>query len=108
MTTKAELIVVGAGPGGSAAAYHAARGGLDVILLDRQEFPRDKPCGDALMPHASSEVALMGLSYWLSEPSHGKFRGLSLYTRAPSLGRHYPPLSTVLTATSSPATSPMP
>jgi flavin-dependent dehydrogenase len=52
MAAKAELVVVGAGPGGSAAAYHAARAGLDVILLDRQRFPRDKPCGDALdAPH---------------------------------------------------------
>ena len=91
MTTKAEVIVVGAGPGGSAAAYHAARGGLDVILLDRQEFPRDKPCGDALMPHASSEVALMGLSDWLSEPSHGRFRGLSLYTQSARFGEALPP-----------------
>ena len=82
MAAKAELVVVGAGPGGSAAAYHAARAGLDVILLDRQRFPRDKPCGDALMPHTSSEVALMDLSDWLSEPSHGKFRGFSLYTQS--------------------------
>ena len=72
MTAKADLLVVGAGPGGSPTAYHATRGGLHVILWDRQEFPRGKPCGDALMPHTSSEVALMGLSDWLSEPSHGK------------------------------------
>jgi flavin-dependent dehydrogenase len=68
MVERADLIVVGAGPGGSATAYHAIRNGLDVLLLDRQEFPRDKPCGDALMPHTVSEVALMGLGDWLPEP----------------------------------------
>src|ERR687885_897130 len=91
MVERADLIVVGAGPGGSAAAYYAVRNGLDVLLLDRQEFPRDKPCGDALMPHTVSEVALMGLGDWLPEPSHGKFRGFSLYTQTASFEQPVPP-----------------
>jgi flavin-dependent dehydrogenase len=41
MTKRYDLAVVGAGPGGAAVAYHAARAGLKVLLLDRQEFPRD-------------------------------------------------------------------
>ncbi|MEW6637998.1 MAG: FAD-dependent oxidoreductase, partial [Actinomycetota bacterium] len=61
MTERYDLIVVGAGPGGSATAYHASRAGLAVLLLDRQEFPRDKVCGDGLMPHATQEITLMGL-----------------------------------------------
>ena len=61
MTERYDLVVVGAGPGGSAVAYHAARTGLEVLLLDRQAFPRDKPCGDGLMPHTVSEISLMGL-----------------------------------------------
>ena len=91
MVERADLIVVGAGPGGSAAAYHAVRNGLDVLLLDRQTFPRDKPCGDALMPHTTSEVALMGLGDWLPESSHGKFRGFSLYTQTASFKQPVPP-----------------
>jgi len=43
-----EVVVVGAGPGGSTTAADLARRGHDVLLLDRQPFPRDKPCGDAV------------------------------------------------------------
>lgn len=43
-----EVIVVGAGPGGATAATALAQAGRDVALLDRQRFPRDKICGDAI------------------------------------------------------------
>ena len=43
-----EVIVVGAGPAGSIAAIILAQRGRDVLLLDRQQFPRDKPCGDGI------------------------------------------------------------
>lgn len=43
-----EVIVVGAGPGGATAAMALAQKGYDVLLLDRQSFPRDKICGDAV------------------------------------------------------------
>ena len=91
MAERADLVVIGAGPGGSAAAYHAARAGLDVLLLDRQEFPRDKPCGDGLMPHAAGEVSLMGLGDWLDDPHHGKFSGFSIYTQTAFLRQKVPP-----------------
>lgn len=91
MAERADLIVVGAGPGGSATAYYAARAGLEVLLLDRQEFPRDKPCGDGLMPHAAEEISLMGLGDWLNEPHHGKFSGFSIYTQTAYLREKVPP-----------------
>jgi menaquinone-9 beta-reductase len=91
MAEHADLVVVGAGPGGSATAYHAARAGLDVLLLDRQGFPRDKPCGDGLMPHAAGEISLMGLGDWLNEPHHGKFSGFSIYTQTAFLRQKVPP-----------------
>ena len=47
-----DVAIVGAGPGGSAAAHYLAKGGLDVLLLDKFNFPRDKTCGDALSPRA--------------------------------------------------------
>lgn len=47
-----DVVVVGAGPGGSAAAHFLSRRGLDVLLLDRADFPRDKTCGDGLTPRA--------------------------------------------------------
>ncbi|MGB3684111.1 MAG: NAD(P)/FAD-dependent oxidoreductase [Rubrobacteraceae bacterium] len=91
MEERHDLIVVGAGPAGSATAYYAAKAGLDVLLLDRQEFPRDKTCGDGLMPHAASEVALMGLGDWLEEPHHGKFSGFTIYTQTTRLRQSVPP-----------------
>ena len=47
-----DVIVVGAGPGGSTAASFLARRGVDVLLLDKSDFPRDKVCGDGLTPQA--------------------------------------------------------
>src|SRR5215210_6208187 len=91
MAEHADIVVVGAGPGGSATAYYAARAGLSVLLLDRQNFPRDKPCGDGLMPHAAEEISLMGLGDWLAEPGHGRFGGFSLYTQTAYLRQRVPP-----------------
>ncbi len=91
MSERYDLIVVGAGPGGSATAYYASKAGLETLLLDRQEFPRDKPCGDGLMPHATSEISLMGLADWLDEPHHGKFTGFSVYTQTAYLRQGVPP-----------------
>jgi geranylgeranyl reductase family protein len=46
--TDADVIVIGAGPAGCAAAYDLSRGGQTVLVLDRKAFPRLKPCGGAL------------------------------------------------------------
>ena len=48
-----DAIVVGAGPAGSACAYHLASGGASVLLLDRPRFPRDKPCGGGVTGRAA-------------------------------------------------------
>jgi geranylgeranyl reductase family protein len=91
MGERYDLIVVGGGPAGSATSYYASKAGLNVLLLDRQEFPRGKTCGDGLMPHAASEVALMGLGDWLEEPHHGKFSGFTIYTKTAHLRQGVPP-----------------
>ncbi|MDD2859267.1 MAG: FAD-dependent monooxygenase, partial [Candidatus Nanopelagicales bacterium] len=62
----ADVLVVGAGPAGSAAAAWAARSGLDVVLADAQDFPRDKTCGDGLTPRAVEELEHLGLGDWLA------------------------------------------
>ena len=60
-TREADVIVDGAGPGGSAAAYHLARHGLSVLLLEKSEFPREKVCGDGLTPRAVRQLVKMGV-----------------------------------------------
>ena len=60
-----DVLVVGAGPAGSAAAAWAARQGLDVVLADKASFPRDKACGDGLTPRAIAELRHLGLGDWL-------------------------------------------
>jgi geranylgeranyl reductase family protein len=59
--TEADVIVVGAGPGGAAAARYLATEGFDVIALEKSRFPREKVCGDGLTPRAVRELQLIGL-----------------------------------------------
>jgi geranylgeranyl reductase family protein len=51
-----DAIVIGAGPAGSVCAYHLARAGASVLLLDRARFPRDKPCGGGLTGRALRQL----------------------------------------------------
>ena len=56
-----DVLVVGAGPAGSAAALLLAQGGLDVVLIDQHAFPRDKICGDGLIPDAHNALRKLGV-----------------------------------------------
>ncbi|OBI14521.1 FAD-linked oxidoreductase [Mycobacterium sp. E2462] len=74
--TRADLVVVGAGPAGSAAAAWAARAGTDVLVIDAARFPRDKACGDGLTPRAVAELERLGLGDWLD--TRIRHRGLRM------------------------------
>ncbi|WP_372730078.1 geranylgeranyl reductase family protein [Nocardioides sp.] len=63
--TSTDVLVVGAGPAGSAAAAWLAKAGTDVVLVDSAVFPRDKTCGDGLTPRAIGELQRLGLEDWL-------------------------------------------
>lgn len=60
-TIDADVVVVGAGPGGASTAYHLAKAGVDVAVLEKASFPRDKICGDGLTPAAVVELLAMGI-----------------------------------------------
>ncbi|HEU4420942.1 MAG TPA: geranylgeranyl reductase family protein [Pilimelia sp.] len=68
-------MVVGAGPGGSAAAFHLARHGARVLLLEKTEFPREKVCGDGLTPRAVKALVKMGVD---TSPEAGWLRNKGL------------------------------
>ncbi|MBI3692903.1 MAG: geranylgeranyl reductase family protein, partial [Mycolicibacterium aromaticivorans] len=62
MTERFDLVVAGGGPSGSAAAWQAAQTGAKVVVLDKAQFPRAKPCGDGLTARAVSYLQKMGLA----------------------------------------------
>ena len=55
-----DVIVIGAGPGGTAAATFLAKKGVRVLLLDRATFPREKICGDGLTPRGVAAIEHLG------------------------------------------------
>lgn len=71
----ADVVVVGAGPGGSATAAWLAGAGLDVLLLEKTSFPREKVCGDGLTPRAVRELITLGIP---TPPEEGWIRNKGL------------------------------
>ena len=70
-----KVLIVGAGPAGSTAAWHLASAGIEVTVLEKTRFPREKVCGDGLTPRAVREMQLMGLPH---DPSEGWRRNKGL------------------------------
>ncbi len=57
----AQVIIVGGGPGGSSTGHFLAKSGVDVLILDRARFPRDKTCSEYMSPQASRVLELMNV-----------------------------------------------
>ncbi len=74
----ADVIVVGAGPAGSTTAFYLAQAGLDVLLLDKAAFPRDKICGDGLTPRAVRQLVRMGIDTRADPDGSGWIRNKGL------------------------------
>lgn len=77
MSPSPRIAVIGAGPGGSAAALWLARAGHDVTLIEKKRFPRDKTCGDGLTPRAIHQLRLMGFDF--DVPGFHRVTGLRSY-----------------------------
>ena len=99
---RADVVVVGAGPSGSAAAAWAARAGRDVLLIDACEFPRDKACGDGLTPRAVAELRALGLREWLDGRIH--HHGLRMSGYGTDVEVRWPGLSFPATSSAVPRT----
>jgi geranylgeranyl reductase family protein len=61
LPSRCDVLVVGAGPAGSAAALTLANASFDVVLVDQHAFPRDKVCGDGLIPDAHNALRKLGV-----------------------------------------------
>ena len=87
-----DVLVVGAGPAGSSAAYWLAAAGLDVAVLEKASFPREKVCGDGLTPRAVASLDAMGVD---TSPAAGwvRHRGLRVYGGGQVIEVDWPQLS---------------
>src|SRR5699024_12559112 len=88
---RADVLIIGAGPAGAAAAYHAARAGWDTLVIDMADHatePRDKTCGDGLTPRAVGALEAMGAGHLLD--GHPQIKGLKLHGFGGSITAPWP------------------
>jgi geranylgeranyl reductase family protein len=91
-TIETDVLVVGAGPGGSAAAYHLARHGIDVALIEKATFPREKVCGDGLTPRSVKAIQEMGVD--TDDPRFERVIGLRVHAHGTTIQLPWPDLTT--------------
>jgi geranylgeranyl reductase family protein len=73
-----DVLVVGGGPAGAAAAHWLARRGRDVLLVEKKEYPREKTCGDGLTPRSIHQLLEMGFDFEV--PEFHRCGGLRAYS----------------------------
>lgn len=86
-----DAIIIGAGPGGSSAAYFLARAGARVVVLEKKQFPRAKVCGDGLTPRSIKIMEQMGMASELAR--YQRVRGLRVIGAGRTLELDFPRLS---------------
>ena len=85
---NADIVVVGGGPAGLAAAIAARRKGFTVILADGAEPPIDKPCGEGMMPETQAALRRLGVPLPPEEGQH--FRGIRLISGDTRVAADFP------------------
>ncbi len=81
MRPDADVIIVGAGPAGSASALLLARYRYRVMLVDKAVFPRDKPCGDYCNPGAAETLDRLGCLHDVLSAGASKIAGMAVYAQ---------------------------
>jgi geranylgeranyl reductase family protein len=89
-TIETDVLVVGAGPGGAATAYYLARHGVDVTIVDRARFPREKVCGDGITPRGVAALLKMGVD--TDDPGFERVKGLRVHSRSTTIELPWPEL----------------
>jgi menaquinone-9 beta-reductase len=77
-----DVVIVGAGPAGSATALRLARRGYRVLIIDRSRFPRSKPCGECLNPGAVAELGALGVLDRVLRLPHRRLAGWRIAARS--------------------------
>jgi flavin-dependent dehydrogenase len=86
-----DVAVVGAGPAGAAAALFAAQRGHTVVVFDKQSFPRDKVCGEGLMPGGREPLRELGLENVVASGGAPPLNGIQFGLRdQPAVGVPFP------------------
>jgi geranylgeranyl reductase family protein len=85
---RRDVLVIGGGPAGAAAAYWLARAGHDVLVVEKKVFPRDKTCGDGLTPRAVHQLEAMGLGHELER--YHRYRGLRAIAHGKTIEMAWP------------------
>src|ERR1035437_7512057 len=88
-SAECDVVIVGAGPSGSACAYWLSQAGWSVCLIEKKTFPREKTCGDGLTPRSVHQIIEMGLETQVATHGH-KFQGLRSFGFGASLEMQWP------------------
>lgn len=93
METPYDAVIVGGGLAGSATALHLARRGLSVRVLEQKHFPRDKPCGEGVMPHGVRMLEALGVLPLIPQGASRPFLGIEYIYEGEFRARgHFPVL----------------
>ena len=92
MSLDVDLAIAGAGPAGAATALYAARAGMRVAIFDRATFPRDKLCGEGVMPPGRGILAELGLTARVADAGAQALTGVEFgLAGAPARRVAFPP-----------------